>query len=284
MSAQPKVIRDNATVRHGHSHVRVVAAGRYGSADTLALRTVGVTLGSNERSSAAVVMRYVRGKFELEDVHDRVTDELLLAWVADQTIDAIGIDVPMAWPIALCERLAAHDRPTAVARALAQREDLVRHIDARATDHWVWRQVPGGSSVLSTAVVKPGGALVRAAWLFGHVPAVQFDRTGRSGCFVETAPMAMRRLLELTAASSAPSAVGGREMSRLAAALQVCYGLDPDVVSSMPDGVADALLSAIVAALARSGGTPCIPQDVVADARERGWIHLPNVRPTALAS
>lgn len=285
MSAHANVTPNTTTSRRGERHIRVVAAGRYGAADNLGLRTVGVTLGSNEQSSAAVIVRYVRGKFAIETVYEQVTDDALLAWIADTTIDAIGVDVPMAWPVSLCERLAAFDRHTAVARALAQREDLVGHNAARPTDHWVWSHVPGGSSILSTAVSKPGGALLRAAWLFGHVPPEAFDRTGRSGRFVETAPMASRRLLEgASSAGRQPTAHGLGSTSRLASAVHDRYDIDPDIVSNMADEVTDALLSAIVAALARAGGTPSIPCEIVADARERGWIHLPDIPRAALAS
>src|SRR5580658_10322147 len=96
--------------------------------------TAGVDLSSQSAHTAACVIDWSDGRAIVNELNVGIDDDAIVRLVA--TVDKLGIDVPLGWPIAFADAVARHSLdgswPTGY-----------RHADSsafrlRRTDLWVW--------------------------------------------------------------------------------------------------------------------------------------------------
>lgn len=69
------------------------------------MRVLGLDWATEASRRAGVVLEKVRSGLRLLEVHDGVTDEQTLSFLADERLDVIGVDTPFGWPRAAVEFL-----------------------------------------------------------------------------------------------------------------------------------------------------------------------------------
>lgn len=199
-------------------------------------------------------------------------DDAILELLLDEGIDVVGLDVPLGWPAAFVEALVTRRRGGRI--AASSWADFYPQARLRATDRWL-RSSSAGASPISVSMDKIGATAMRAAWLLSRAEdaGLEVDRSGTTGRIVEVYPAAALKHWHLP---------HGGYKGRNIASLRGLAGefvrrsrltVDGEVSN---DHELDALISAVVARLARTGGTQPIPADDLDLARIEGWIHIPS--------
>jgi predicted nuclease with RNAse H fold len=253
------------------------------------MRTAGIDLAVQPRDTAICTVTWSAGCAEVEWV-DGGDDDAALAVIADDTIDIVGVDVPLGWPRGFGEAVAAHARhrgwPGAGEDfALSYAGLRLRRTDRRAQQIAAEHGVPSVRP-MSVSADRLGAPAMRAAWLLARAgDGVEVDRSGVTGKVLEAYPAGAAKLWDLdlgryknrTRAATRAALEQGVATLRRAAGWHI--ELERDVRT---EHELDALLCALVARAARVGSGPHArltigpaPADVD-HAREEGWIHLPR--------
>jgi hypothetical protein len=229
--------------------------------------TVGIDVASRPERTAGCWIRWDNGVGTVEQVEQPLDDDRLRSILAEDSVDKVGIDVPLGWPTAFVRAIGAHHagKPW---RAYTT-SDLTR----RVTDwhvHRATQQLP--LSVSTDRIAYPA---MRVAALL----SVPTDRTGE-GRIVEVYPAAALRRWGFPWQQY-------KRTKGLAALGELLTGLR----NAMPwlraekrwwswceerDDAFDALVACLVARARVRGLCDPIPLEHVAAAEAEGWIALPK--------
>ena len=217
------------------------------------MRTLGVDFAAQPKTTAVCVIRWFRGRGQVEVLEAGVADERLRELAGDA--DRVGLDVPFGWPDAFVESIAAH-RDSRPWPGYASRQ-----LRFRRTDLFVQERI--GTWPLSVSTDRIGVAAFRAAALLSEW---RVDRSGR-GKFVEVYPRAARRRFGLANARSLVELQTRAPWLVLAAAQRALCEVSEDCF--------DALIASLVARAAALGLCEGVPAADRERAAREGWIALP---------
>ncbi len=239
------------------------------------MRVCGVDLASQPAKTAVCRLRWGASP-ACESLDVGADDAAVVA--AAVASDKCGVDAPLGWPDAFVDVVAGHhagDEPVV--------PDSVEPLRLRATDVWVWRthgRIPLSVSTDNIGVVALRGVRIQSR--IARETDRSIDRRG-DGLLVEVYPAAALHVWGLPASGykRGPGAeVRRREiLDGLDRRFAVSLTADQATTALAHHDALDALISAIVAALAATGGTTPPPDHLQAKARREGWIHVP-VPPT----
>lgn len=238
------------------------------------MRTLGVDLSANPVKTGVCQIDWDAGTVEL--TAPPVTDEQLVALIAD--VDLAGIDVPLGWPDAFVDAVAAHhvDQawPVMDLEPPLDREPL-RY---RVTDRLLQEQGFRPLSVSSDLIGVPTMRGARLQHLLRDA-GVTVDRSGTAGRIAEVYPAAALRTWGLTSTGYKGKA-NAAACGALAAALAQRCGRLSDAVTACLDGCdddgLDALVCAVLARAVLQQQTGAPPPGRLVSARREGWIHVPT--------
>lgn len=237
---------------------------------------LGIDLASQPRRTGMAILRADADRIVIDDVVVGVTDDDIHRVLP--MVDKAGIDVPLGWPVAFAELVAAHERgELVVTDPLAWRRDAV----LRATDHHV-RELTG-TAPLSVAADRIAYPALRWATIEASLRAddVAVDRSGRDGIVCEVYPTAALRMWGLPHRSYK----GGAHRHEREHLVRDLSGLMPELewgrhrdVCSRDDNALDAVLAALVARDVHRGRAYGPVDAQVGLARREGWIWIPAAR------
>jgi predicted nuclease with RNAse H fold len=236
------------------------------------VRTLGIDLSSQAKNTAACTIEWRDGAANIvhlvQNVDDGAATDLM------QGVEKVGIDIPLAWPIAFADAVSKHSHGG------VWPADYV-HADTsafryRRTDLAVWRDM--GIPPLSVSTDRIGIPAMRAASLMSKMsPAVARDG---SGLVVEVYPAATLRRWGF-ASRQYKGAKRATERAALVADFVLRVGgwlavsnLDRELCEESDDAL-DAVIAALVARAAAVGLVDPIPDDDQEAARREGWIAIP---------
>jgi predicted nuclease with RNAse H fold len=238
------------------------------------MKVLGIDLAAQPERTGVVVLEAVGDRPSLHPVRDRATDDVLVELA--RTVDVVGVDAPLGWPVDFVTAVSAHQRL----------EPWLGTVDRsslcfRRTDEHV--RTLTGRWPLSVSADKLGVVAMRCALLQERFAAQawQGKRQPRNGCgrLVETYPAGALHIWGLPRNGYK----GNDEHSRAVRAVIVnaLRGVvdlaELEEASIESDDTLDAVVSALVAWMAASGRT-FAPDSDEADslAAVEGWIHLPR--------
>ena len=245
------------------------------------MNTLGIDLSANPLKTGACQIDWVSAAVTF--LRRPAGDDELVAAVAAS--DMTGIDVPLGWPDAFIDAVAAHrDRagwPPASVQPPGDRVPL-RY---RVTDLAL---IAAGAHPLSVSTDRIGVAAMRGARLQHLLVAagVPVDRSGVTGRIVEVYPAAALRAWGL-ASSRYKGTVNATACASLVLELVTrCGALRAHAAAALDgcddDGL-DAFVCAVVARAVLLGRTTMPPPEHVDVARREGWIHVPTASLAAIA-
>jgi len=231
--------------------------------------TLGVDFAAQPERTAACFVHWEDGRAEANELELGVDDAQLRVLIS--RADKVGLDVPLGWPEAFVNSVAAHQRkdPWPV--------NSIQKLCFRETDQFIKEKT--GKWPLSVSTDRIGVTALRAAALIDATNReTQVDRTGR-GKLVEVYPAAALRrwgLKPLPRKESGKLAIAvlQRTSSWLHLAAEV-----REIIEANRDAL-DALVASLVARAAAVGLCEPIPEELVMAASTEGWIALP--RPDSL--
>lgn len=231
-------------------------------------------MAAEPKGTAMAIVEWNPGGAKLISLQLGVTDNLIVE--ASATIDKLGIDCPLGWPIEFVEFVKNHSNLGSLYLAVDGGMDFRRRLSYRETDRRV--RLKTGRWPLSVSTDRLGLTAMRAAGLLGRLQStgIQIDRSG-SEVVVEVYPGATLRLwgFETRGYRASPEI---RE--KLLTDIQVSAPwLDFSEFSSLMIKSCDAFDAVIAAMATRSAclgfyDPPTASQ--LAQARIEGWIALPN--------
>lgn len=235
--------------------------------------TAGVDLASQAAKTAACVLEWSDGHAAVVELKLGVGDDDIVALGAN--VDKLGIDVPLGWPIAFAEAMAAYSVKGAWPADYQHAENTSYRY--RRTDLWVWRHLET-SPPLSVSADRIALPAMRAAALLSRWPKI-LSRDG-SGVVIEVYPAAALRCWGLRSRQykGKENSHSRRELiERLLdeAPWLSIEGRDVDSCIASDD-VLDALVASVVARAAAKGLTRPIPDVDLASALREGWIMVPT--------
>lgn len=245
------------------------------------MRFAGVDLAAQPKRTSLCILDWGAAP-RVEAVLRPATDEHIIR-EADKTVSAIGIDCPFGWPDAFVSFIQP-GRSSTSCRPLAKHEaDFLKY---RATDRWLREQsFPVNRKPvrpLSVAADKLGAVALRCVRLVECLVAERGD--GRT--IYEVYPAAsLARWMPLRG-SYKQATPASKALRRWIVDQLVEQGLDVGAFGETlvaSDDDLDALVSALTAALAFSGGTDPPPPHLVQLSKSEGWIHVPSRTGLALA-
>jgi predicted nuclease with RNAse H fold len=232
----------------------------------------GVDLAGQPVNTAIGIVRWRPERRSLE-LMTGADDDAVVATVL--RTDRCGIDAPLGWPDAFVDVVTRH-HSFQTADLPASSEPL----RLRATDRFVWKT--HGRLTLSESTDNIGDVAHRGIRIQQAVQAATgetIDRTG-AGRLVEVYPAAALRVWGLPhrgykrgdgAEATRASIVAG-----LAERFAIELAPDHTRLATEAHDALDALISAIVAALAAEGRTAPPPAALRRAAQREGWIHVPT--------
>lgn len=243
------------------------------------MQILGVDLAGSAGSTGAVTITpFTDGAWRASPVPGSLDDDRLVSLAHDA--DRIGIDAPLGWPDDFVAGVAAHHVfepwPGGVDRSLL----VYRETDRRTRRHL--GRFPLSVSADLLGVVGMRCALLQRRWA-DEVWGVAAPRDG-SGALAETYPAAALKVWGI-------EAKGYKSRSDTEHARAVRIGIVERLVTETggwldmsevrggcvdSDHVLDAMLCALVAVAVGGGLTERPDDDVVAQARREGWIHVPT--------
>jgi len=257
------------------------------------VRTLGIDLAASPDRTGAATIDWTTGTVTL---HERPLDDRRLLALAADGIDKIGIDVPLGWPDAFIDAVAAHrragpgpDRAPGPPPDLDSRDpaDHRRTLRYRRTDlHYAARTGSWPLSVSSDLIAVP---TMRYAALEPRLRAIApVDRSGTTGLLAETYPAGSLRVWGLANRGykgKAGTAVRAELAEQLVGELSP-LALTGDTVDRCRrhDDDLDAVVCALVAAAVRIGRSTGPPPEHRDQAGREGWIHVPTVELAELVS
>lgn len=225
------------------------------------MRILGVDLAAQPKNTSVALLEGNRVIDLLSSADDDAITERA------RECGAIGIDAPLGWPDAFVDVVNAHHRgePTRPADP--------RSLQLRLTDRVVHHTT--GKRPLSVSTDRIGVVALRAIGLLEHMVGPGADRAGGASVF-ETYPGGAVTAWSLVEGSyKRPDSTPQRTAIVDALATHLHLGPHRDRMIASDDDL-DAVLSAVLAALATIGRTvPPLPdqRDV---AQREGWIHIPS--------
>ena len=159
-------------------------SARFGNDDRMI--TAGVDLSSQTAHTASCIIEWSGRSATVTDLKVDVDDRAISALV--QSVDKLGIDVPLGWPLAFAEAVAQHSRQGSWPVDYTHGDALAYRY--RRTDLWVWKALRT-SPPLSVSTDRIAIPAMRAAAVFSRL-AEQVALDG-SGVVVEVYPAAALR-------------------------------------------------------------------------------------------
>jgi predicted nuclease with RNAse H fold len=237
------------------------------------MKVLGIDLAAQPERTGVVVLEVGVDRSSLHSIRDRASDDVLVELAA--TVDVVGVDAPLGWPVGFVAAVSAHERLEPWLGKV-DRSDLC----FRRTDEHV--RACTGRWPLSVSADKLGIVAMRCALLQERFAAEAWGgqrqpRDG-SGRLVETYPAGALHIWGLPR-----DGYKGKEERSQAVRAVIVDGLQrlADLgelaqASIANDDTLDAVISALVARMAASGLTVA-PNSEEAErlAAVEGWIHLP---------
>ena len=236
--------------------------------------TAGVDLSSQTAHTASCIIEWSGQSATVTDLEVDVDDRSISALA--QTVDKLGIDVPLGWPLAFAEAVAQHSRQGSWPVDYTHGDALAYRY--RRTDLWVWKALRT-SPPLSVSTDRIAIPAMRAAAVFSRLPE-QVALDG-SGVVVEVYPAAALRRWGFTwrgykrkEQADARRLLVERVFKETAPWLSVAPAETELCLAS--DDAFDALVAALVARAVAAGLVEPIPAEERAAARKEGWIAVPR--------
>lgn len=237
------------------------------------MKVLGIDLAAQPERTGVVVLEVVADRPSLQPVRDRASDDVLVELAA--TVDAVGVDAPLGWPVNFVAAISAHERLKPWLGKVDRSELCFRRTDEHV-------KVRTGRWPLSVSADKLGIVAMRCALLQERFAAEAWGgqrqpRNGR-GRLVETYPAGALHIWGLPRGG-----YKGTEERQQAVRAVIVDGLQglADLgelaeASIASDDTLDAVVSALIAWMAASGRTVA-PESEEAErlAAVEGWIHLP---------
>jgi predicted nuclease with RNAse H fold len=236
--------------------------------------TGGVDLSSQPSHTASCVIEWSGRRANVGHLDVGVDDDAIVRLIA--SVDRLGVDVPLGWPIAFAHAVAQHSRDGSWPADYTHADTSAYRL--RRTDVWVWRNV-GTSPPLSVATDRIALPAMRAAALLSRLPErISLDG---SGVVVEVYPAAALRRWGL------PSRRYKRNENRDArrelitrflteTAKWLDMGTAEVDLCILSDDAFDAVIAALVARAASLALVEPIPPEDHASAIREGWIAVPR--------
>lgn len=239
------------------------------------MRVLGIDLAAQPERTGVALLDAMADRPVLRRVRDRASDDVLVKLAG--TVDVIGVDAPLGWPVNFVAAISAHERLEPWLGKVDRSELCFRRTDEHVRERT-------GRWPLSVSTDKLGIVAMRCALLQERFATEAWggQRQARdgSGRLVETYPAGALRVWGLPR-----DRYKGNEERHRAARTVIVAGLQRfadlgDLVeaSIASDDTLDAVVSALVAWLAASGRTATPDsQEVERLAAVEGWIHLPSL-------
>jgi hypothetical protein len=241
------------------------------SQDDRLMKTLGIDLAAQPRTTAAVLIRWEGLSAFVEHAATGCTDQKLreLGGQCSDPGDRVGLDCPLGWPRAFVDLVQPH-LTTRVTRVWEPLEEVTLGLRYRRTDLAVREKV--GRWPISVSTDKLGSTALRAARLMQFWERDRGEQLARdgSGWLVEVYPAAARLCWGLD-----PKARDVPELARQFCSL-VLDAPTTELVSEN-EHVFDALIAALVARATHLQLTVGPASEEQEDALAEGWIHLPPV-------
>ena len=242
------------------------------------MRTLGIDLAAQPKTTAACAIEWRPGEAEVAELERDLDDESLLELVA--AADKVGIDAPFGWPDRFVEAITAHrDRAGWPGRG-ADQDSYRFHLAFRRTDRKLIES--GVRRPLSVSTDLIGVVAMRAANLLDSLAArgEPVDRAG-SGKVVEVYPAPALVGWGINATGYKSRAGAGRMPALLDAVEEELGGLQLDpprrALAISDHNCFDAIIASLVARAAALGLThPPDPGEEADLAVREGWIHVPS--------
>ncbi len=236
--------------------------------------TAGVDLSSQTAGTASCVIEWSPGRAIVTHLKVDVDDRAITALI--RSVDKLGIDVPLGWPLAFAKAVAQHSSQGSWPVDYAHADALAYRY--RRTDLWVWKALRTSPplSISTDRIAIP--AMRAAAVLSGLGQKVALDG---SGVVVEVYPAAALRRwgfawrgYKRKEQADARRLLVERVLGQTAAWLGVAPAESELCLAS--DDAFDALVAALVARAVAAGLAEPIPAEESAAARKEGWIAVPR--------
>lgn len=256
------------------------------------MRTIGIDISANAKDTAACVIDWGDRGAELISLKPErgrgrrnLDDGAITSLVQEHKPAKVGIDSPLGWPSMFA---AAVSRWQSGGPWSAPYDTHHVTLRLRATDHWVTVELKkrGIAKVpQSVSADRLGATAMRCATLLTRLQAEghQVNRAGTVGLVVEVYPAAVLALwgFRYFRYKDTRDAQARRDLAReLEAALPWLSGVDRTVLQTRGGHYIDALVSALLARLAKLRKTSHMRDGSAA--RVEGSIHLPTIAsPTA---
>lgn len=252
------------------------------------MRTIGIDLSADARGTAACVIDWGDRKAALISIKPErgrgrqdLDDRAITSLVQEHKPAKVGIDSPLGWPSTFAAAVSDWQSAGPWSPPYDTHGDRLR---LRDTDRWVGAQLQArGIKKMPQSVSSDrlGATAMRCATLLTRLEAkghYRIDRGGTSGLVVEVYPAAALALwgFRYTRYKDSRDADARRELARdLRAAVPWLRGIDPSVLETRGGHYIDALVSALLARLAKVRRTTHMGGSDTA--RVEGSIHLPAI-------
>ncbi|MEM7141949.1 MAG: DUF429 domain-containing protein [Actinomycetota bacterium] len=231
------------------------------------MRFVGVDLAAQPEKSSMCLLDWAR-RPKVVDIVRPATDDAIVTAALDAM--GVGIDVPFGWPTPFVDKIRRwHDGQSA-----ALDDTTPRDLRLRTTDQWIRTHVP--RDPLSVSTDRLGIVALRGIGILEKLLGPRGDRSGRRGIY-EAYPGGTLAVWGLPA-TGYKGKDGAAKRSTIVDALetQIDFG-DFDVAARASDDDLDAILTAVIAGLARAKATTKPPAEHRRVAAIEGWIHVPTI-------
>jgi predicted nuclease with RNAse H fold len=242
--------------------------------------TAGVDLSSQPANTAACVIEWSDHRATVGSVSVGIDDEAILRLIT--TVDKLGIDVPLGWPIAFADAVSRHSLDGSWPPEYSHSQS--RSFRLRRTDLWLW-QTLRMSQPLSVAANRIALPAMRTASLLPRLP--QRPPLDGSGAVVEVYPAAAlsrwglpSRQYKRKENSDNRRDLVERFIARTAGWLRMSTS---DIFLCMQsDDAFDSVIAALVARAVSVGEVESIPAEDRGVALREGWIAVPCAGSLAL--
>jgi predicted nuclease with RNAse H fold len=238
------------------------------------MRTAGVDVSSQDAGTAACVIDWFGQSAFVREVTVRVGDAAIMELL--MTVDKVGIDAPLGWPIAFADAVTQHSRGDSWPSDYLHSDNLAYRY--RRTDLHLWDALKS-SPPLSVSIDKIAYPAMRVAAVMSRLPnRMALDGTG---VVVEVYPAAALRRWGFASRKykGKDNLVNRREL--VADFLQntsqwLDVGVDDVDRCFASDDAFDAMIAALVARASATSLVDGIPEEDRVAARREGWIAIPT--------
>jgi Protein of unknown function (DUF429) len=232
--------------------------------------TLGVDLASQPVLTGVCKNVWKDGGASVTELCTGVDDRALKSFFESETIDKIGVDVPLGWPEKFVEAISQH-------HVMSGWVDIpFKQLRYRATDQFVNDQI--GGAVLSVSSDRIAVPAFRAANLMAQL-TVKASRDGSGKlCEVYPAGALCRWGLPYRMYKKRKNIEARRKLVREILAKAHSWLLVPDDyirLCEINDDALDSLVASLVARAQASGLTERVPDQLRNRASLEGWIALP---------